>query len=146
MPIDYTKYPKNWKTEIRPAILERAKDRCEFCMVENRSSVFRGIYEGRPIYQKWDGAVFDAIDGSLILGDRDGAYACIEPSTGDPDQQAIKIVLTIAHLDHDVSNNCYSNLAALCQRCHLNHDRAHHAKKAKATRMQKMGMADLFEQ
>jgi hypothetical protein len=27
MPIDYKKYPKNWKTEIRPAILERAKNR-----------------------------------------------------------------------------------------------------------------------
>ncbi|MDO7873985.1 hypothetical protein Q5H93_04505 [Hymenobacter sp. ASUV-10] len=34
-----------------------------------------------------------------------------------------RIVLTIAHLDHGLINHSDSNLAALCQRCHLNHDR-----------------------
>jgi len=32
-------------------------------------------------------------------------------------------VLTVAHLDHDISNNELSNLRALCQRCHLDYDR-----------------------
>lgn len=36
------------------------------------------------------------------------------------------IVLTVAHLDHNPRNNYLSNLAVLCQRCHLAHDRAHH--------------------
>ena len=37
MPIDYKKYPPNWKTEIRPAVLKRANNSCEFCGVENHS-------------------------------------------------------------------------------------------------------------
>ena len=35
MPVDYSIYPLNWKTEIRPRILERAGNRCEFCGAEN---------------------------------------------------------------------------------------------------------------
>ncbi len=31
MPIDYSKYPPNWKTEIRPAILKREGNKCKFC-------------------------------------------------------------------------------------------------------------------
>lgn len=37
-----------------------------------------------------------------------------------------KVVLTVAHIDHDKNNNRFSNLAALCQSCHLNHDRNQH--------------------
>jgi hypothetical protein len=29
MPINYKEYPANWKTEIRPSILERAGHKCE---------------------------------------------------------------------------------------------------------------------
>ena len=41
MPIDYSKYPDDWKTRIRPDILKRAgqteteKAKCENCGVEN---------------------------------------------------------------------------------------------------------------
>lgn len=38
MPVDYSIYPPNWKTEIRPRILERAGNRCEFCGAENYQS------------------------------------------------------------------------------------------------------------
>ncbi len=37
-----------------------------------------------------------------------------------------KIVLTVAHLDHDKSNNRFHNLKALCQRCHLGYDMKRH--------------------
>lgn len=37
-----------------------------------------------------------------------------------------KVILTIAHLDHNKKNNRFSNLKALCQRCHLGHDLPHH--------------------
>ena len=33
-----------------------------------------------------------------------------------------RVVLTVAHLDHDPTNNDPSNLRALCQRCHNAHD------------------------
>jgi hypothetical protein len=38
------------------------------------------------------------------------------------------VVLTVAHLDHDKENDQVPDdrLAALCQSCHLGHDREHH--------------------
>ena len=33
-----------------------------------------------------------------------------------------KVILTVAHLDHQPENNNDDNLAALCQRCHNNYD------------------------
>jgi hypothetical protein len=34
---DYKKYPANWKTEIRPRILNRAKFCCEWCGAPNHA-------------------------------------------------------------------------------------------------------------
>ena len=86
MPIDYKKHPPNWKTEIRPEILKRANNCCEFCGVENYS-----------LHNKK------------------------------------KIVLTIAHLDHDEQNwdVKYDRLAALCQKCHLRYDAPEKARRRK---------------
>lgn len=39
-----------------------------------------------------------------------------------------KVILTVAHLDHTPENCDYSNLKALCQKCHLSYDAKHHAK------------------
>ena len=134
MPIDYSKYPKNWKTEIRPAVLVRAKNCCEICKVENYSHVARGFFNEIEAYQCADGAVVNASNGQLLssnyffyIGEKD----------------PIKILLTIAHLDHDVTNNDMSNLKALCQKCHLNHDKEHHAKNRKRTLENKKGLIKL---
>lgn len=45
-----------------------------------------------------------------------------------------KVILTIAHLDHNPSNNDHENLRCWCQKCHLNYDREHHLENAKKTR------------
>ena len=50
------------------------------------------------------------------------------PETGS------KVVLTVAHIDHDTTHNEWENLAALCQRCHLRHDARQHATNAAETR------------
>jgi len=139
MPCDYSKYPKDWKSKIRPDILERAGNKCEQCGVENGKAVFRGTLfgSGRKVFQDVDGNIFDEETGEFLKCD---CYEGIEPSTGNPNQMAIKIVLTIAHLDHDIANNEYSNLKALCQLHHLSHDKFHHAQ----TRRKKKGMNELF--
>ncbi len=41
MPIDYSQYPPNWKTEIRPRILQRANNCCEFCNAPNHELIYR---------------------------------------------------------------------------------------------------------
>lgn len=48
-----------------------------------------------------------------------------------------KVVLTVAHIDHDKHHNWFSNLAALCQRCHLLHDIKHHVANRKYGRNHK---------
>jgi len=37
-----------------------------------------------------------------------------------------RVILTVAHLDHDLRNCEDWNLAALCQRCHLKYDLGQH--------------------
>lgn len=37
-------------------------------------------------------------------------------------EKEVKVILTIAHLDHDPRNNDHGNLKALCQKCHNTYD------------------------
>lgn len=60
-----------------------------------------------------------------------------------PDENdAIQIVLTVGHLDHAPTNNDFSNLKAMCQRCHNRYDAPHR----KESRLNKKyeGMKSLF--
>lgn len=126
MPCDCKKYPKNWKSEIRPAILERDEHKCKFCGIENGAVGFR--IDGKFFYSE---AYLDAKKNGY------GFYQTSSPY--------FKIVLTIMHLDHDTTNNDYSNLAAACQKCHLNYDKDFHKANAKETNRKKKGLQNLFE-
>ena len=55
------------------------------------------------------------------------------------------VVLTVAHLDHTPENCDDENLKAMCQRCHLNYDRDHHAETRYATRRRKAREAGQLE-
>lgn len=142
MPCDYKKYPANWKYQIRPDILKREGDKCKFCGVVNYSHVFRGILDGKEVFQTEDGSIYSYPSGEFIKTDM---YASIEPISGNQKQKAVKVVLTIMHLDHDTSNNDYSNLAAACQKCHLIYDSILHRKNSKETRNKKKGLQNLFD-
>ena len=50
---------------------------------------------------------------------------------------AVRCVLTIAHLNHNPRFNLRSNLRAMCQGCHLRYDAEHHQKSAAETRRRK---------
>jgi ribosomal protein L37AE/L43A len=139
MPIDYKKYPSNWKTEIRPAILERAKNCCEFCGVPNHKLITRGIWNNKECYQDEDGTIYDA-DTSEVIGSVETKHALSVLGKVNPTNKVIKVVLTIAHLDHDVNNNDFSNLKALCQRCHNRYD----ASFRKQNRKKNKGILSLF--
>jgi hypothetical protein len=130
MPIDYKKYPKNWKSEIRPYILNRANHCCEDCGVKNHDTGFRGIdghfYNDNFIIQQLDLYGIDMFDKHI-----------------SEKAKHFKIVLTVAHLDHNLSNNDYSNLKALCQKCHLNYDKEHHSKNRRKTIKSKKKLVEL---
>lgn len=55
-----------------------------------------------------------------------------------------KIVLTVAHLDHNPENCADTNLRAMCQRCHLRYDQSHHQRNAARTRRAKKQNHELF--
>ena len=119
MPIDYSKYPANW-LELRSAVLARAKNKCEFCGVENYLFGYRDN----------DGQFHELSGMQLEAADLDG-------------DKVIQIILTIAHLDHDEENHDVKidRLAALCQRCHLSYD----IPEKRRRRFKKKAIGDLFE-
>lgn len=129
MPMDRTKYPDDWK-EIRTRINERSGGKCEWCKAPNGQLVARSACGN--FYMLKDGHTFDA-----KLGDDMGYFRGSEYPFG----HMVKIVLTVAHIDHDTTNNADGNLAHLCQKCHLGHDRWQHAE----TRRRKKAVGDLFE-
>jgi hypothetical protein len=49
-----------------------------------------------------------------------------------------RVVLTVAHLDHNKQHNKFWNLRAGCQRCHLNYDRGRHVENRKYGRNSRM--------
>lgn len=81
-------------------------------------------------------------EGSPAYPDCRAANYAPHPVTGS------KVILTIAHLDHDPTNNEHGNLRAWCNRCHLTYDAQHHAQNAALTRQAKrtaQGQAPLLE-
>lgn len=89
------RYPSNWK-EIRARILQRAGNHCEECGLVNHSYGYR---DGKGNFTECD------------IEDGDSIFEMYG-------YKVIRIVLTIAHLDH-IEEHCEdSNLKALCQQCH----------------------------
>jgi len=134
-PCDYSKYPKYWKTKIRPEILQRAEKYCERidkilpccenCGVENRAIGWRDD----------DGNFIHCTTYEEVTKRGFGFYQ----TSG-----YLRIILTISHLDHNTENNDYSNLKALCQRCHLKHNKEFHSVNRKEAIKKKKGLQELF--
>jgi len=138
MPCDYKQYHPEWKTKIRPDILERDGNCCKFCKVPNKIFVCRGKWGDIEVWQNDDGQIYNATNGEYI-GD-----SYVGDVWKGKERRLTKIVLTIAHLDHDKTNNDYDNLAALCQKCHLGIDLKHHMVNARETRNKKRKLQQLF--
>jgi hypothetical protein len=128
-PIDYKNYPPNWKSEIVPAVLARANNCCEWegCKFHNGQLVYRGKVNKRI---EW----FETLEAAREVCDFYAVW--IVP---------IKVVLTVAHLDHDETNHevKLDRLAAMCQLHHLRYDakekhRRSKEKWAKKSKQQKL--------
>ena len=118
------RYPADWR-KVRGRILDRAGHRCEWCGVPNYA------IGGR------------LSDGSCLtaLGvPKPGEWApCGNGSTTER-LRIIRIVLTIAHLDHQPENCDRENLRALCQQCHIRYDEP---MKAAGIRQRRLRAAEL---
>lgn len=133
MPMDLSRYPANWR-EISKRIRERSGGKCEWCGVENHT-FYRNNSDGTR--SMVDGMELEA---AMLDGDK-----------------LTRIILTVAHLGtphedgaagdkHDKMDVRDENLAALCQRCHLNYDRDEHVQNRRRNREKKENVQPLFEE
>lgn len=124
MPINYKEYHPKWSLISRLIRRIRAGNKCEWCDAPNHELIYRPV-KGSDKWLLWpEGMQSEALN-------LDG-------------YKATKVVLTVAHIDHDKTNNRFYNLAALCQRCHLLHDARQHAFNRKYGRKTKYLNGKLF--
>ena len=131
-PENKARYPKDWPA-ISRRIRDRAGQRCEECGVPN--------YElgGRDEDGKWHKARI--VDCSRRLPDP-GTWSWCE---GGLKLRIVRIVLTVAHLDHQPENCDDDNLKAMCQRCHNLYDMAMRRAGIRERERQRAALGDLFE-
>ena len=126
-------YPIDWPQLSAVIRFGRAKGRCEGCRRPH----------GRMVCHLGDGRWWDAERGAWRDGQ--GRAARLDD---DEDVLALatttRVVLSTAHRDHDPTNNRPRNLAALCQRCHLAHDRQEHRRRRWLTLFRQKALGDLF--
>ncbi len=115
-------YGREWRLVTRPRILARAGNRCEQCRVPNHAEVTRVAGWWLEWVLSWRS------EPGRICWWRDVRgqihYTPLEPP--ETKARTVRIVLTIAHLNHTAGDDREENLRALCQYCHLHHDLAHH--------------------
>ena len=141
MPCDYSKYPPNFRSEIRPRILHRAGNACELCEAKNKD------YGYRDKAGKWysSGHCLDLLErtGQDLFDEGEPLSHCWTKD-GNPTRPT-KIVLTIAHWENKDPMDCREeNLKALCQYCHLKKDKNQHQTNARLTRERKKGLQRMF--
>ena len=107
-----------WRA-TRERIRERAKDRCEQCGKPNGETVETITGSGAMFWRSVGGPWRD-------LAGRRTRVVWVQPRT-------IRVVLTVAHLNHIAGDDRDENLKCLCQWCHLNYDVSFH-KQTRATR------------
>lgn len=123
-------YPVNWPAISYRVRFDRAGGRCETCGRRHGAFTYQ-LPDGRwrelglPAEPWRDGRGAPAAEPVIRLGYR---------------PRIVRVILTCAHRNHwppDVSD---TNLAAWCCRCHLAHDRPHHAE----SRRSRLALGDLF--
>ena len=116
-PENRDRYPKNWKA-ISAAIREEAGQKCEWCRAPNGVMIRRGLtHDGRQVWREASASAYE----NGYCADNGSEVADSGEDTCDY-RPAVRVVLTVAHLDHQPENCERWNLQALCQRCHNRYD------------------------
>ena len=142
-------YPIDWRELSQVIRFIRAKGRCEHCGRPHGQEVTH-LGEGtwwdaeRAVWRDGRGKRARKLPPPHVLGKEQQQPNLL----GDPPAPRLattRVVLASAHLDHNPSNNRLSNLAALCQRCHMLHDAKEHRRRrwSKVFRLRALG--DLFD-
>lgn len=111
----------------RVRIIARAGNRCEQCGKPNGRLVW--VYRSKTSRQCWTLSlrtqrwVYCRFGGS---GNFSLLRSEVRALRSEKRLRRIRVVLTMAHLDHDAANGDDDNIRLLCQWCHLNYDKLHH--------------------
>lgn len=138
-PENKARYPKDWP-QISAAKREVAGQCCEKCKAPNGRWIRRGKTEdGHHVWRlATDSCYMDGVcaETGLLVPDTD------EDSVGYGAE--VKVVLTVAHLDHQPENCAPDNLRAWCQRCHNAYDAPMRARGVAERRKAKRAVKDMF--
>ena len=142
------RHPKDWPA-ISMRIRERDGNKCKWCGVPNHELGGRDSeghwFKARPLGEKLL---------RLEWPKENETAWCYRPLPGgcwdkgpfyELRCRIVRIVLTVAHLNHKPEDCSDENLVALCQRCLLRYDAKHHAATAAATRRKALNNRELFD-
>lgn len=116
-------YGKEWRTVTRPRILARAGNCCESCKKPNGRRLW--VWKPRDTRdQYWTLTKARQEWHYVSAGGRGGNFVLYGVQWREA--RRIRVVLTIAHLNHVAGDDRDENLRALCQWCHLDYDQDHH--------------------
>lgn len=139
MPFHRERYPADWRaTSLR--IRERAGQACE-CRGECGDEHDQECTDDPRRCSAPNGKLIKRSDVCPARWEEHaGCSLCLG---GDKDCRPIRVVLTVAHLNHEPMDCRPENLKAMCQRCHLRYDGKLHARSARATRRARLAVGDL---
>lgn len=132
-PETLARYPADWPA-IRARIQRRAANKCEQCGVANHALGGR-LRDGRFMLAMPLGEKLLRLEWP-----RPGVSAWCADGERYERLRVIRIVCTVAHLDHMPENCDDDNLRFWCQRCHLSYDVKHHGTTAYMARREARGI------
>src|SRR3954447_2283129 len=124
-------YPIDWPQVSHWVRFVRAKGRCQVCGRPHGETV-RHLGDGRwwdQEQQAWRDGKGRKLPSPALAGDAAPV-------------RTTRVVLAAAHLDHDPAHcgRKHRNVRALCQRCHLLHDRPEHRRRIRLTLRRRSGL------
>jgi hypothetical protein len=127
-------YPIDWRQISQWVRFVRARGRCEVC----------GRPHGQTVRHLGDGRWWD--EAGRVWRDGRGRRVPCPPADLAETARTTRVVLAAAHLDHDPTHcgRRHRNLKALCQRCHMLHDRPEHRRRIRLTLRRRRALGDLF--
>jgi hypothetical protein len=123
-------YPIDWPQLSAFVRFVRAGGRCQRCRRPH----------GRTVRHLGNGRWYDEETATW----RDGRGRVVAPPPAIAESRTTRVFLAAAHRDHDPGNCRPRNLRALCQRCHILHDRPEHLRRRRLTYLRRRALGDLF--
>ena len=127
-------YPIDWAQLSAVIRFRRAQGRCERCRRPH----------GGLVYHLGDGRWWDEQASTWRNGKGRALRRLAPPNRLGQPLKSTRVFLACAHVDHDTVNNRPRNLKALCQRCHMLHDKAEHRRQRWLTMRRRRAVGDLF--